>query len=40
MRLDEVKDWLRQLYNHQQALAYAKMESGLSQIAQARDMMI
>ena len=39
MRLDEVKDWLRQLYNHQQALAYAKMESGLSQIAQARDAM-
>ena len=37
MRLDEVKDWLRQLYNHQQALAYAKMESGLSQIAQARE---
>ena len=37
MRLDEVKDWLRQLCNHQQALAYAKMESGLSQIAQARE---
>ena len=37
MRIDEVKDWLRQLYNHQQALAYAKMESGLSQIAQARE---
>lgn len=37
MRLDEVKDWLRQLYNHQQALAYAKMESGLNQIAQARE---
>ena len=39
MRIDEVKDWLRQLYNHQQALAYAKMESGLSQIAQAREIM-
>ena len=37
MRIDEVKDWLRQLYNHQQALAYAKMESGLSQIAQSRE---
>ena len=37
MRIDEVKDWLRQLYNHQQALAYAKMESGLNQIAQARE---
>lgn len=37
MRVDEVKDWLRQLYNHQQALAYAKMESGLNQIAQARE---
>ena len=37
MRIDEVKDWLRQLYNHQQALDYAKMESGLSQIAQARE---
>ena len=39
MRIDEVKDWLRQLYNHQQALAYAKMESGLNQIAQAREAM-
>ena len=37
MRIDEVKDWLRQLYNHQQALAYAKMEAGLNQIAQARE---
>ena len=37
MRIDEVKDWLRQLYNHQQALAYAKMESGLNQIAQTRE---
>ena len=37
MRIDEVKDWLRQLYNHQQALAYAKMELGLSQLAQARE---
>ena len=37
MRIDEVKDWLRQLYNHQQALAYAKMESGLNQIAKARE---
>ncbi len=39
MRIDEVKDWLRQLYNHQQALAYAKMESGLNQIAQTREAM-
>ena len=39
MRIDEVKDWRRQLYNHQQALAYAKMESGLNQIAQAREAM-
>ena len=39
MRIDEVKDWLRQLYNHQQALAYAKMESGLNQIAQSREAM-
>ena len=37
MRIDEVKEWLRQLYNHQQALAYAKMESGLAQLAQARE---
>ena len=37
MRIDEVKDWLRQLYNHQQTLAYAKMESGLNQIAQTRE---
>ena len=39
MRIDEVKDWLRQLYNHQQTLAYAKMESGLNQIAQSREAM-
>lgn len=39
MRLDEVKDWLRQLYNHQQALNYAKMESDIAQVAQARETM-
>lgn len=39
MRLDEVKDWLRQLYNHQQALNYAKMESDTLRVAQAREAM-
>lgn len=39
MRLDEVKDWLRQLYNHQQALNYAKMESDILRVAQAREAM-
>ena len=39
MRLDEVKDWLRQLHNHQQALAYAKMEADAARVAQARDAM-
>ena len=39
MRLDEVKEWLRQLHNHQQALAYAKMEADAARVAQARDAM-
>ena len=39
MRLDEVKGWLRQLHNHQQALAYAKMEADAARVAQARDAM-
>ena len=39
MRLDEVKSWLKQLYNHQQTLAYAKMESDIAQVAQAREAM-
>ena len=39
MRLDEVKSWLKQLYNHQQTLAYGKMESDIARVAQARDAM-
>lgn len=37
MRLDEVKTWLSQLSNHQQALAYAEAEANAGRIAQARD---
>ena len=37
MRLDEIKTWLKQLYNHQQALAYTKMEEDITRVAQARD---
>lgn len=39
MRLDEIKSWLKQLYNHQQALAYAKQESDAAQVALAREAM-
>jgi len=37
MRLDEVKDWLNRLTNHQQALAYAEAEANAERTAQARD---
>lgn len=37
MRLDEVKTWLSQLSNHQQALAYAAAEANAGRVAQARD---
>ena len=36
MQLDEVRGWLKQLYNHQQALAYAKMEADIARVAQAK----
>ena len=39
MRLDELKQMLKQLYNHQQALAYTKMEEDITRVAQARDAM-
>ena len=35
MRIDEVKSWLSQLYNHQQALAYAAAEENARRLAQA-----
>lgn len=38
-RIEEVKSWLKQLYNHQQALAYEKQASDAVQVAQARDTM-
>ena len=38
-RIDEVKSWLKQLYNHQQTLAYQKQESDAAQVAGARDAM-
>lgn len=37
MRLDEVKTWLSQLSNHQQALTYAAAEANAGRMAQARD---
>lgn len=37
--LEDVKNWLQQLYNHQQALAYAKMEEDVTRVAQAREAM-
>lgn len=36
IQLDEVKSWLKQLYNHQQALAYAKMLEDMERVAQAK----
>ncbi|MGM9585384.1 MAG: ATP-binding protein [Faecousia sp.] len=36
-RIDEVKSWLKQLYNHQQALSYAKMETDIARVAQAEE---
>lgn len=38
-RLEEIKQWLKQLYNHRQALAYAKMEEDIARVAQAREAM-
>lgn len=37
MRLDEGKDWLRKLQNHQMALDYAAAEADAVQVAKARD---
>lgn len=37
MRLEEVRTWLSQLSNHQQALAYAAAEANAGRVAQARD---
>ena len=39
-RIQEVKSWLKQLYNHQQALAYEKQARDAVQVAQARDAMV
>lgn len=38
-RIEDVKTWLKQLYNHQQALAYEKQARDAVQVAQARDAM-
>ena len=35
MRIDEVKNWLSQLYNHQQALAYDAAQENARRLAQA-----
>ncbi len=39
-RIEDVKTWLKQLYNHQQALAYEKQARDAVQVAQARDAMV
>ncbi len=39
LQLEELKGMLGKLYNHQQALAYAKMEADIAQVAQARQHM-
>ena len=39
-RIEDVKTWLKQLYNHQQALAYEKQARDAVQVAQARDDMV
>ena len=36
MRLEEIKGWLSQLYNHQQALAYAKAQADVARVEQAK----
>ena len=36
-RLEELKGWLGQLYNHRQALAYQAAESTAAHLAQARE---
>lgn len=37
LRIEEVKSWLEQLYNHQQALAYQEAEENAARVAQARE---
>lgn len=36
MRISEIKNWLKQLYNHQQAMAYTKMEADTARVEEAR----
>ena len=36
LQIHEIKNWLRQLHNHQQTLAYAKMEADTAQVAEAK----
>ena len=35
-QLREIKNWLKQLYNHQQTQAYAKMQENLARVAEAQ----
>ena len=35
-QLEDIKVWLKQLYNHQQTLAYQKMQQDIARVAQAR----
>ena len=36
-QIGEIKNWLKQLYNHQQACAYAKMQEDEARVAEMRD---
>jgi len=38
-QIGEIKSWLKQLYNHQQALSYAKMEADIARVEAAASML-
>ena len=38
-QIGEIKKWLKQLYNHQQAQAYAKMQADLARVAESQSML-
>ena len=38
-QIGEIKKWLKQLYNHQQAQAYAKMQADLARVAESQTLL-
>ena len=38
-QISDIKTWLKQLYNHQQALAYAKMQADLARVAESQSLL-